>query len=539
MRDRHRRQGLARAEAEREFLASYARDHLLRHLDNSSRGLWVRTATPLLNSAREIRARFEGVSSDITSFTRALPEVLERLQSIPDSFPKEFQTTEGHPDIAQDTANLRVARLALGTGLFFLIVIIVVNTAMLSQIVRDLGFIPPSLTVLGIPLYFFIAFLLTCVEGGLGVLHAILTDPAEQDRRKLPVGGWLAAVGAVGVACVEGFFYSQIVQDNAATVTIPLVNYTLPQAHLFFLWGFILVMALFGLGLVCFDRGARVLRGTALTTYRKQIRACRKEAARFAGTLQDAEGLVARASDAVVAGQAAPSQFLNEPLERLLREIETLVRSTPEWVKNAQQPLEVHEIRQISRNCLLWLALTLAAGVLSIAIAAFAFSRLVPVESTIALSVGQALFAAIAGFLIGWGETIVQGPDWHKVTSPIWSRFLGVGLTTALGGFHILMLASAQTYRVTLLQVFNLLVCLLVVAACYQLTPLLGLGSIWVQRGLHLVVGAGERSLRGVVLALWLLATLMHYAATILAGPILTIRRDVSKTVSVVGTAGR
>jgi hypothetical protein len=46
-------------------------------------------------------------------------------------------------------------------------------------------------------------------------------------------------------------------------VTIPIVNYGVPEPDIFFIWGFLLVMTLFLLGLMWYRAFSSVLHGSA------------------------------------------------------------------------------------------------------------------------------------------------------------------------------------------------------------------------------------------------------------------------------------
>jgi hypothetical protein len=89
VRERHGQKRLERKDAERELLEQYAQDHLLRHVDATNSRLWARTKTALLQPAHEIQERLAGVTSSMEGFTRALPQVHERLQAITDAMPKD------------------------------------------------------------------------------------------------------------------------------------------------------------------------------------------------------------------------------------------------------------------------------------------------------------------------------------------------------------------------------------------------------------------------------------------------------------------
>jgi hypothetical protein len=125
----------------------------------------------------------------------------------------------------------RIAWLKLVLSAVILMAIMTVNTVMLSQILRDLGVIPAALVFLGIPLAYVVAFLFTFVEAGLGVGHSATKKPG-----KFTVWPYLFATAAFGVCLLEGFFWSRIAPQGA--FTLPFVGYEMPQASLFFCFGF-------------------------------------------------------------------------------------------------------------------------------------------------------------------------------------------------------------------------------------------------------------------------------------------------------------
>jgi hypothetical protein len=528
VRDRHAQQRAARSAAEQTYLDQYASDRLLRHLDTTSERLWARTKTTLIEPARDIQRRLASVMSGVAGFTKALPDVHERLRGITDGLARDFQPTTGEAGLTQATGNVRVARLALATSSFLLIAIITVNTGMLSQIVRDLGFIPASLAFLGIPLFWILALLITCVESGLGAIHGILSDSDMGDEdRKIRFGPLLAAVGAVGVACVEGFFYSRINPNRSETVTIPLISYTLPQTDLFFLWGFLLVMTLFGLGLICYRMAAKVLRGTALSALRKQLRALTRDTTHWSTALRQAEAIATTARAAVAGGQTTTESklFAADAVERLLSELQTLVQTRPPWVSVLETALGVSEVRHLARHCLLWLVLAIATIGIAIATGIATFGRIVPEAATaIAVAIGQAALCATAGLLLGWGETVVQGPDWQKVMAPAWGRGAGLVLTGVLTFAELALLRTAYTAGIMPLWISNLFVCLVVIAVCYQLVSLLGLSGLWAQRALHLTMSLGEAAYRSLIVLLLFVTGALFYISAILAGPFLVLK---------------
>ncbi len=349
----------------------------------------------------------------------------------------------------------------------------------------------------------------------------------RDNQVRIHLGSTIAAAGAVCVACVEGFFYSRIIPNRTDTVTIPLINYTIPQTDIFFIWGFLLVMTLFGLGMICYQNGARVLHGTALTSLRKQLRAFKKETVQWSATMQHAEQLASAANAAVVTGQtAARSETVGTAAvaQRLL-EIRTLLE-TPDEVGVNEQLLGATDVRQIAVQALLWLFLATFATVLAIYVGAASFVSLAPgTDNPLVLALGQAALVSIVGFLLGWGETIVQGRQWLKVTAPALGRVIGIGLASLFALSYLVLIVRAFTTDSVLLWTVNLLVALAVAASCYQLTPLLGFEAIWARKFWNLLVAIGEWAYRSLIGGLLAIAIFLDGIFTILAGPIIVFKR--------------
>jgi hypothetical protein len=539
LRERHRKNAAERSEAQRALIARFAQDQLLRHLDSSSSRLWSRTNATLLQSVHDIQSQLSNVSGRVEEFTNALPELHEGLKAISNSVPKDFHLPTAEANLAQTGGTLRVARMALAISILLIISIITVNTGMLSQIIRDLGF-SASLKFLGVPLFSVLALLITCVEGGLGFVHGVLSDPdLQEEGSKIHVGAILTSIGAVGIACVEGFFYSRIMPTRVETVTIPLIGYTLPQTDVFFIWGFLLVMTLFALGLTLYRMGARVLRGTALTTINRQLGSITRSSVRCTAALQRAEALTATARTALappgVSGSTS-APFASEAVERLLSELRKLSSAQPSWVTLGEQSLGLPEVINLSRHALLWFALAIGATLLVVFTGSSSFSLLGHgIGNPVFLALAQAAVVGTAGFLSAGGETVVQGADWQKVTAPNWGRLIGLVLLSIFTVSELLLAIPAYPVGIVF-WVGNLLTCYVLAAACYQLMPLLALMDIWVQRAGHLFLSLFERGYRVFVSTFMVVSVLLDQVTKLLASPLLILTGHRDETTKALAT---
>lgn len=524
IRENHAEKRAWRRKARMESLDAFARDHLLRHLDRTSERLWQRTKLLLLQPIREIQARLATTTGSMQRYTDALPAIHQRLQNITDGMPQDLQLAKSaDASTVQASGALRVAKFSFACCAFLLIAIICVNTGMLSQIVRDLLNIPQAFRFLDIPLPYVLAFLITCVEAGIGVIHGLFSDPEMREEHvKIPVGPAFASAAAVGMACIEGFFYSRIMPNRSETVTIPFVNYTVAQTDLFFLWGFLLVMTLFGLGLGCYRMGARVLRGTAITSLQKQLRALTKQASQWTSALREAQSMATTAREAVTTGPSAPA-FAGDAVDRLLTELRTLTTTTPEWVRINEEPLGAGELRDLTSHALLWLVFTVVAASLA-AFAGRATLVALTAKNVVVLAAAQVAIAVTSGCLLGWGETIVQGADWQKVAGPTWARAFGVVIIGALTVSYLALYVVAARAGITLLWTGNLLICLLTAACAYQLMPFLGLLGWWAQGLGYLLFTLIEVFYRFLIIIALVVVTVFVYLGTVLAGPLLVIK---------------
>ena len=458
------------------------------------------------------------------------PKIYDSLQAMKDAMPGELPSQPAEEGLTQSTGTLSVARMAFTCSALLLVAITTVNTGMLSQILRDLGFIPPSLKFFGVALFYILAFLLTLVEAGIGFLHGAFSDADLSDERaKIHIGPTLAALGAVAMACVEGFFYSRIMPNRTDTVTIPLIGYTLPQTDVFFIWGFLLVMTLFGLGLAFYRNLRIVLHGTALAAVRKQWRAFTKETERAITALQRAGAMANNAHNTTARAENTPTLTPpgDEPAQRLLEELHTLLKESPPWATVRERPLGPSEVLHLAGHALLWFLAAIAATTLTIYTGIASFNKIAPDsgKSTM-LGLCQAALVSTAGFLAGWGETIVQGPAGRKLTSPSPARLIGIALVGFFAVEYLWFAATAQAAGVAVLWTANVSVGIVACAACYQLIPLLGLGELWAQRLLHLLIGIGERMYRLVIATLLIIAILLEQLISLLAGPITALKRN-------------
>src|SRR5260370_12841144 len=204
-----------------------------------------------------------------------------------------FPNIPASDQLSVQHGSLRTAKVRLFVSSVILFALISVNTGMLGQILRDLGFIPHDLVYFGVPLYLVFAFILTLAEAGLGYVHTT-GRPSPDEPSRVAVWPAIAVCFAVVIACVEGFFYSQVAPSRASLVDLP-IGFQIKQGTLFFLWGATLVLVLFALGTIWSTSLERITRSAdhfpdlvrRLSRYREKFSAAGDRAAKNAGHLTE------------------------------------------------------------------------------------------------------------------------------------------------------------------------------------------------------------------------------------------------------------
>lgn len=275
--------------------------------------------------------------SEVNQLLEEIRGTHKRLATI--SFPSCNFPEVPLPDQAiRESKSIRLARLYILVGGVLLAALVVVNTGMLSQILRDLGIIPQHLSVAGIPLYYAFALLLTLVEAGIGFVFGVLhhSEPSEYPKR-LKISALVILLFAIAIAFVEGFFYAQIgLQGGDVAEEFKLSEVLVFRPHqIYFVWGFVLVLMLFALGhvlvtsaQVIMSAGAvrRLLRQLEQVTLR--INSLKERFGEAKNQLHSATEEAKKVADAVNAVEFAKT---NPPTELVLPEIESIISRTNTW----------------------------------------------------------------------------------------------------------------------------------------------------------------------------------------------------------------
>ena len=475
----------------------------------------TRTLKPQLARVSDLERAFERVSNNLTE------SLLKAAPAFP-NLPAADQLPAQH-------GSLRTAKARLFVSSLILIALISVNTGMLGQILRDLGFIPHDLSYFGIPLYLVFAFMLTLVEAGLGYVHTA-GRPTPDEASRFALWPIIASLFAVVMACVEGFFYSQVAPSKNSLVDLPIGS-QIKQGTLFFLWGATLVLVLFGLGAIWSSSLERIARAAdhlpafvrRLSRYREKFDAACDGAGRGAGRLRD------------------EVETIRHDLQSATQETTSLVASVAELREGvtsanpvdavAPRQLTTAEAHHFASLAGMWFNLTLLSLFLVTLSGLYAFFPYIGFRAALLVSVGLAACFLILGMLLPRGELLLDGTRNRRliVSGSLWRGKTAVTLSViVLAGFGILL------WRIGVSR-YQASFCILVLVLCGSLSASASQASatgkglrIWVRLCVGVLFTVVEEVLRLIVRMFLAVIFFLEVVALALAAPAFRLRgRDV------------
>jgi len=475
----------------------------------------TRTLKPQLARVSDLERAFERVSNNLTE------SLLKAAPAFP-NLPAADQLPAQH-------GGLRTAKARLFVSSLILIALISVNTGMLGQILRDLGFIPHDLSYFGIPLFLVFAFMLTLVEAGLGYVHTA-GRPTPDEASRFALWPIIASLFAVVMACVEGFFYSQVAPSKNSLVDLPIGS-QIKQGTLFFLWGATLVLVLFGLGAIWSSSLERIARAAdhlpafvrRLSRYREKFDAACDGAGRGAGRLRD------------------EVETIRHDLQSATQETTSLVASVAELREGvtsadpvdavAPRQLTTAEAHHFASLAGMWFNLTLLSLFLVTLSGLYAFFPYIGFRAALLVSVGLAACFLILGMLLPRGELLLDGTRNRRliVSGSLWRGKTAVTLSViVLAGFGILL------WRIGVSR-YQAAFCILVLVLCGSLSASASQASatgkglrIWVRLCVGVLFTVVEEVLRLIVRMFLAVIFCLEVVALALAAPAFRLRgRDV------------
>ncbi|PYU01251.1 MAG: hypothetical protein DMG38_04340 [Acidobacteria bacterium] len=470
---------------------------------------------------KKLKPQLARVSDLQRAFERASNKLTEAALKAAPAFPN-LPTADQLPALH---GSLRTAKARLFVSSMILIALISVNTGMLGQILRDLGFIPHDLTYFGIPLYLVFAFMLTLVEAGLGYVHTA-GRPTPDEPSRVALWPLIASCFAVVMACVEGFFYSQVAPSRNSLVDLP-IGQQIKQGTLFFLWGATLVLVLFGLGAIWSASLERIAKSAdhlpalirRLWRYREKYDGACSRAGTGAGRLREEVEAMRRELQAA----AQESTSLVASVTELK---ETATSENPEDAVAPRQ-LTTAEAHHFTSLAGMWFMLTFLSLFIVTVSGLYAFVPYIGITPAWLVSVGLAACFLILGLLLPRGELLLDGTRNRRliVSGALWKRKTAVILAAiVLTAFGILLWRVGVTRYQAAFCILMLVLCGALSAAASQASAT-GKGlRIWFRLCVGMLFAIVEEVLR-LSVRIFLAATFcLEVLALALAAPAFLLR---------------
>jgi hypothetical protein len=406
-------------------------------------------------------ARLEASFSSFRAMAKPLRATLNRFLDVPQRFDliagriaeaatrpaPTFPQVPATDQLSAEHGSLRTARVRLAVSTVILLALISVNTGMLGQILRDLGFIPHDLSYLGIPLYMILAFILTLAEAGLGYVH---TAGRPDEPTRVAIWPVAAVCFALVIACVEGFFYSQVAPAKEQLVDLP-IGIQIKQATLFFLWGSTLVLVLFSLGTIWSASLERITRSA--DRFPALVRRLSRDRERFATACERAETSTGHLKERIGTIRHTLQVAACEA-SSILRSVNMLHETHPSnHLETATaRPLataEVHHFRQLAG---LWFSLTVV-GVLIVAgsglhVVGYTFPYL-PAPARYFTAIGLSACFVALGLLVPRGELFLEGTGAKRLiaSGSLWRARAAVVLLVSIALAFVVLFWSLRLAR--------------------------------------------------------------------------------------------
>ena len=464
----------------------------------------------------------------VATVSKTIKKALEDLARLSASLPTQVPAPPGAQELVQQGAGIRLARVQLVITTFLLLAIMTVNTGMLGEILKDLGVVPHDLVYFGIPLYLVFAFILTLVEAGLGYAHKAGV-PSSEHEGKITAVQVFTVIFACVIACVEGFFYSQVAPSKNELANVP-IGIPITQATLFFGWGAALVMALFTLGSIW--AGAIHKLAESGNFYPRMVRRIANDAERLSGAVERH----ARHSQTVRVELETVDKTVATTLsgvEKLRSEFDSVHQRAHAGTFDSMTPhnLSGVEARHFIHQSGMWLLICVAASIVLVRAAHYAaasfFQSTSAPSGAIWTAIGIMATAVTVGMLFTRGDLIVDGIGSRRliVSGSAWRGRSAVAISTIAIVAMAVLLTQLRMARYQLLMWVLTLILSAAVAASASQTMAMSKGlRVWFRMLGSALARLPEAFARLLVRSATATATLIEILALMFAAPIFLLK---------------
>lgn len=503
----------------------------LRELQDKPQATWLASlrsiGDPILGYQRSADAAAGGfgkVSAQVHDASNALRDFTLPAFQVPE-FPMPTV-------IHEEVRRYRGAWVNLTLSTTFVVALLVVNTGMLSQILRELGiaYIIPGTAI---RLNYIFAFILTLIEASTGMIHAHYSHQEGQRPAQL-IPQLAALVFALLLCLMEGLFYSRV-GDAGQQLLIPFIDQTLNFEQTFFFLGFALPGVLFLLGHIVYTSLREVVDATSahaagryIARLRQSATATERKISDVSRALDDAKQCSAEASRLLPQVSAELTEKLLHEVSRLRERVDSLAETAPAWVSARVEALDRAELLHEATRAGALLTLMVVLLAFSAWVHATALSDTYPELGTLSHWIVAALRVAcllVAGSLLRSRPLVHEDGAVLRPAARMGHALrlaLALGVAVPLVAFDLWMIAHSADRSIVSLVLWSLSMAsdLAIIAIGRELTPVASIAVTGaVATGLLVAIGLGVAA--WVTIALLLIVLLMvEIVLGIFASPI-------------------
>jgi archaellum component FlaC len=376
-------------------LSSFAKEHSLVRVQTVQADFAAHSiGDAMAQQCKQMHEEIGAVAKLQREIEHTLGQLKEAIAKLVKSY-QQFTLVQAElPSIISHELSKRGNTFVLVVLGILLVGLITVNTGLLSRILVEHGIVPERYKLLGVPLSYVFAILLTLVEAGTGAAFDSLRNQAKEESGK-PLRAFLMLPIILVLAGIEGYFYSRI-GDDKSTVHLPLFG-TLPESDIYFLWGMALVIVLAILGNSVFSTGMKVFKGYSLRRFNALVERFLERSGKIEKTFGMVQENIASLSDRLQAVGIDVSD-LEAKAGDLVGLIGGIEQSAPQKAELVSQQLSLQDVRSIVTKVVIWIFAGFGLIVIGLPLLFFVFSAFF---SDRLIVIGVALGVAVLSGLIG------------------------------------------------------------------------------------------------------------------------------------------
>lgn len=324
---------------------------------------------------------------------------------------------------------------------------------------------------------------------------------------------WIPILCALGIANVEGFFYSRIASEREY-FAFPFTEIRISQAEFFFMWGFILVTALFLLGSIVYESVQKLIESTTTQTAVHKLKKASAKTNRIINRLRDVESKISELNVVGQRLQTEPYHSTRYSLDTISKQLEELRAAPPDWAQATSQPLSKGDISQLELRFWLLLIFGTGGGAVLTIIVYFLLQRVYFLTNSLVV------FAIASGVAVAF---ISLGLLWAPPSSSrtLYGRLLRIAGATCIVGIIGLSLWTGAAEGQTGLWLFSLLIGFMTATLGAKLASTANALELCLLRIWNFLLGSCEAAATLVGRLFWLMLLLLEVVLRIIAAPTL------------------